>query len=114
MVCVATRVCPPSAALCAFQLHVPVALAPAASPVTVCVPIATPAVASVRTTSKLVLTFTPPTFWTVTPRSEERRVGTEGGAGRPVEARAVAGGVLTVFAAAPVSAVWLLVARFWL
>src|SRR5207249_1072543 len=77
--CVAVRMCPLVATPAVFQLKVRVALAPAevqlkdrvavattASAVTVWVPIVTPAVASVKTTLKVVLTFSPPTFWTVT------------------------------------------------
>src|SRR5207247_10367733 len=63
---VATSVWPPSAAVAVVQLKVRVAVAPTASPVTVCVPSVTPAVASRRTPAKLVLTFSPPTFCTVT------------------------------------------------
>ena len=61
--CVAVRVCPFRAAPAVFQLRVRVALAPAASPGIVCVAIVmSPAVPSVNTTSKLVLTSCPPTF----------------------------------------------------
>jgi len=50
-----------------FQLMVRVTLAPAAIPPIVCVPtVMPPAVPSVNTTSKLVLTSTPPRFCTVT------------------------------------------------
>src|SRR6266566_642983 len=65
--CVAVRMWPAIVAPPVPQLKVRVALAPAASPVIVCVPItALPAVASVSTTSKLLVTSDPPTFWTVT------------------------------------------------
>src|SRR5437762_3220182 len=65
--CVAVRMWPLIATAPVAQLKVRVALAPVASPVIVCVPItALPAVASVSTTSKLLVTSDPPTFWTVT------------------------------------------------
>src|SRR5712671_169289 len=65
--CVAMRMCPLVATPAVFQLMVRVALAPAASPGIVCVPtVMPPAVPSVSTTAKLVLTSTPPTFCTVT------------------------------------------------
>ena len=109
---VATRVCPPSAADVAFQLNVRVAVAPTASPVTVCVPIATPAVASVKTTSKLVLTFSPPTFWTVTPIAAVVPWVTVAGAVTPVTATSVDGGGFTVIAIATLLFVELLSASF--
>src|SRR5438093_4645467 len=63
----ATSVCDPTAAVPVFQLKERVVPAPGVSPVTVCVPIVTPpAVASVRTTLKLLLIFVPPMFWRVT------------------------------------------------
>src|SRR5439155_22096228 len=65
--CVAVRICPLIAAPPVFQLIVPVTLAPIARPAKVWVPTTTlPAVPSVSTTSKLVVTSCPPTFCTVT------------------------------------------------
>src|SRR5216683_2705800 len=66
-ICVAIRMCPLVATPAVFQLNVRVALAPAPRPEIVCVPrIAFPAVPSVSTTSKLVVTSCALTFWTVT------------------------------------------------
>src|SRR6266446_3452452 len=55
--CVATRICPPSAAPVVFQLKTSVVLAPAASPAMVCVPIVVAAVESWRVTMMSFATF---------------------------------------------------------
>src|SRR5438552_603480 len=55
--CVATSVCPPSAAPVVFQLKTTNVLVPGANPATVCVPSVTPAVESCRLTVKLLVTF---------------------------------------------------------
>src|SRR3989442_990616 len=99
---VATRVCAPSAADVVFQLKESVERAPTESPATVCVPSVTPAVASVRTTLKLLLTFSPPTFWTVTPIVAVFPLVTPAGAVPPAPAATVAGGVSPAHAEARV------------
>ena len=71
-------------------------MAPTASPVTVCVPSVTPAVESVRTTSKLPLTFKPPTFWTVTPMEAVLPWVTALGATTLLTATSVTGGASTI------------------
>ena len=55
--CIATRVCPPSAAFVVFQLKERVERTPTASPLTVCVPRVRPAVVSRRVTTKLLATL---------------------------------------------------------
>ena len=55
--CVATSLCPPSAAPVVFQLNTSVVLAPTASPWIVCVPIVTPAVESCSVTVMSPATF---------------------------------------------------------
>src|SRR5436309_2072931 len=105
--CVAVRMCPLVATPAVFQLKVRVALAPAASPVIVWVPIVTPAVASVKTTLKVVLTFSPPTFWTVTPMAAVLPYVTDAGAVMPVKARSVGGGFTVTTAERALFAGWL-------
>ena len=84
-----------------FQLNVRVVLPPTASPpVTVCVPIVTPAVASVRTRSKLAVTFFPPTFCTATTTATVLPCPTPTGALTPVTARSVDG---TGFTSMPIA-----------
>ena len=71
-------------------------MAPTASPVTICVPRVTPAVESVRTTSKVPLTFKPPTFWTVTPMEAVLPCVTAVGATTLLTATSVTGGACTM------------------
>ena len=63
---------------------------------TVCVPIVTPDAESVRTTSKLPLTFRPPTFCTVTPMDAVLPCVTALGATTLVTATSVTGGGCTM------------------
>src|SRR5439155_52460 len=64
--CVAINVWPFIARPAVYHVIVRVALAPGASPGMVCVPIVVPVVASVSTTLNGVVTFSPPTLWTLT------------------------------------------------
>ena len=81
-----------------FQLNVRVAVAPTASPATVCVPSVAPAVESVSTTSKLSLTFKPPAFCTVTPMDAVLPCVTAAGATTLLTATSVTGGASTMTA----------------
>ena len=105
---IATRVCPPGAAAVVFQLKESVERAPTARPVTVCVPSVTPAVWSVRTTSKPAVTFCPPTFWTVTPTATVVPWVTALGALTLLTATSVTGAGFTVIAIAMASLLELL------
>src|SRR5437867_1259123 len=85
-------VCVPTTALPVLQVKERVVPAPGASPVTVCVPIVTPpAVASVRTTLKLLLIFVPPMFWRVTLMVAVLPLPIDAGALRAVTATSFAG-----------------------
>src|SRR6266576_6681 len=64
--CVANRVCPVVVTPAVFQGISTVVVAPTARPATVCVPTSAPPQPSVRATSKLVLTSSSPTFFSVT------------------------------------------------
>src|SRR5439155_16585882 len=93
--CVAINVWPFIARPAVYHVIVRVALAPGASPGMVCVPIVTPAVASVSTTSKLAVASWPPTFCTLTTTGTVSPCVTALGAVRPLKAMS-AGGVVIV------------------